>query len=965
MRYFYLLFFIGISNLFAQNTNCVPPSNLQLSNAGTTSVVLSWQPGANETQWEVLVQPEGSPAPTANSQGMMATSNTFTITGLTPGVDYDYCVRAICSATVGGSNWVCFNNIPSTPLFSDQCIDAITLTANNNLSCTNFIASTLTGATPSSSSTTISNCTGMPGNDVWFKFEATSSTHLIKLFDISANATPLKFAIYNGSCNSLNLVLCSNSAENVYNNYTIGTIYYVRVFSTAAITANVVPSNFKICLQRIGNSVIGTSNLFSVPQLVNDVFLNSGCAQISNVSSSSASNAGFNYNGIGYFNSNSSQFPFQEGIVLSTGNVNNISGPNVTTLSDGSGNWPADAQLTNYLNTVLPSSTYSNASWVQFDFVPNSSNFTFDYIFASEEYGTFQCNFSDSFAFFISPLDENNNPTNWQNLALIPQTQQPISVVTLRNSLFNTSCASVNPQFFHSFYGVGGTNLLAAPINFNGITVPMSFTASVTPNQNYRMKMVIQDRSDSAFDSAVFIRKGIFNGNTETCNNQFTLNAFFDLNNNGTKDVNELPCPLGTFSYTNSGNTTQLYSPAGSSSVLVNNNIPYGFSYQVHPEFAAFLQCNTIYSNISYMPNGNNTYWFPVTVSQAFTDVSINLIPVGVSPRPGFSYTNKIVVKNNGLFATSGSIQFLPDEVVSILTVSTAYQTIANGIQINYSNLLPGETTTYFVTMQVPASTVLGTVLENQANVTSSVTELLTSNNQSELNQTVIGSYDPNDKMESHGKEILISEFTANDYLYYTIRFQNTGTAEAIFVNIYDLLNSKLNAATLQMIDASHAYTLERKGNQLRWNFNNINLVPQSQSEALSQGYIHFKIKPNTGYQVNDIIPNTASIYFDYNDPIITNTFLTKFVQTLHLEEISVNEFVVYPNPATTTIQIKSSRENISSVEIFDINGRLVAKVFDQQTVLNVNIEALQKGVYLMQIKTEEGNTKVIKLIKE
>lgn len=963
MKKLYLLFLLSISVLFSQNTNCLPPSNIQISNATATSVVLNWQPGADEIMWEVLVQPAGSPAPTANSQGIVASTNPFTVTGLTPGVAYDYCIRALCGPTTGGSDWVCYNS-NNTPEFADNCINAIPLIANNNLSCNNFISSTLTGSTPSSN-TTMSNCDGVPGNDVWFTFEATSATHLIKLFDISSNALPIKHAVYAGSCDNLNLIFCQNNLESVHNNYSIGTTYYVRVFSTASITANVNPSNFKICLQRIGNTVVGSSNLFTVPQLVNDVFLNSGCAQITNVSSFSANNVGFGFSGIGYFNATNSQFPFQEGIVLSTGNVNNIQGPNLTTLSDGSQNWPGDPQLTNYLNTVLPSSTYHNASWVQFDFVPNSSSFTFDYIFASDEYGTFQCAFSDSFAFFISPLDENGNPTNWQNLALTPGTQQPISVVTIRDNMYNTGCPSVNPQFFHTFYGVNGINQWAAPINFNGITVPMSFIANVTPNQNYRIKMVVQDRSDSAYDSAVFIRKGIFNGNTETCNNQFTLNAFFDLNNNGIKDSNELPCPLGTFTYTNSGNTTQLYSPVGSSNILVNNSNVFGFSYQVHPEFAALLQCTTAHNNITYVPNGNNTYWFPVTVSQPFTDVSVNVIPQGASPRPGFAYTNKIVVKNNGLFPTSGEIQFLPDSAVTILNVSTTYQSIANEIQINYSNLQPGETRNYWVTMQVPATTALGTVLVNQANVTSTLTEPLTNNNQSQLGQIVIGSYDPNDKTESHGKEILISEFTSEDYLYYTIRFQNTGNAEAIFVNVYDILDNKLNPSTLQMIDASHDYILERKGNQLRWNFNNINLVPQSQSEELSQGFIHFKIKPNAGYQVNDIIPNTASIYFDYNDPIITNTFLTKFVQTLNFEEIPVNEFVVYPNPATTTIQIQSSKANIASVEIYDVNGRLVVKVFDQQPILNVNIEALQKGIYLMQIKTVEEETKVVKIMKK
>ncbi|MFN3909280.1 MAG: fibronectin type III domain-containing protein [Flavobacterium sp.] len=106
MKKLYVLFLLSFSVLFSQNSNCLPPSNIQISNATTTSVVLNWQPGADETMWEVLVQPTGSPAPTANSQGIVASTSPFTLTGLTPGVAYDYCVRALCGQTTEVSDWV-------------------------------------------------------------------------------------------------------------------------------------------------------------------------------------------------------------------------------------------------------------------------------------------------------------------------------------------------------------------------------------------------------------------------------------------------------------------------------------------------------------------------------------------------------------------------------------------------------------------------------------------------------------------------------------------------------------------------------------------------------------------------------------------------------------------------------------------------------------------------------------------
>jgi uncharacterized repeat protein (TIGR01451 family) len=135
--------------------------------------------------------------------------------------------------------------------------------------------------------------------------------------------------------------------------------------------------------------------------------------------------------------------------------------------------------------------------------------------------------------------------------------------------------------------------------------------------------------------------------------------------------------------------------------------------------------------------------------------------------------------------------------------------------------------------------------------------------------------------MESHGERILHSTFTANDYLYYTIRFENTGTASAINVRVNDVLDSRLDENTIRMISASHNYIMDRVDNNLTWRFDDIQLPVSVANTTTGKGYITFQVKPRVGFAVGDIIPNTASIYFDFNPAIITNTFNTELIDTL------------------------------------------------------------------------------------
>jgi gliding motility-associated-like protein len=243
---------------------------------------------------------------------------------------------------------------------------------------------------------------------------------------------------------------------------------------------------------------------YTVPQLVNNVLINSPCVNATNISWSTGTNFGSS-NGIGFFQNTNPNFPMQSGVILSTGNALNAPGPNTSLLNDGSPAWPGDVSLEATLAAAGIPMSSKNASVLEFDFTPISSHFSFDFIFASEEYGNFQCQYSDAFAFLLTNLSTGVTT----NLAVVPSTNIPISVVTIRDFLYNSSCPSQNSQFFGSFNG--GSNAANSATNFNGQTKVLTAASVLTPNVPYHIKLVIADRLDHQSDSAIFISSNTLN----------------------------------------------------------------------------------------------------------------------------------------------------------------------------------------------------------------------------------------------------------------------------------------------------------------------------------------------------------------------------------------------------------------------------------------------------------------------
>lgn len=249
--------------------------------------------------------------------------------------------------------------------------------------------------------------------------------------------------------------------------------------------------------------VVNTSN-YTVPQLINSVLINSPCVNATDITWRTGTNFG-STNGIGYFSNTNPNFPMQSGVVLSTGNVLNAIGPNSSILNDGDMSWPGDANLESTLSAAGITMSSKNATVLEFNFTPISPNFSFDFIFASEEYGNFQCLFSDAFAFLLT----NTATGQTTNLAVVPNTTTPISVVTIRDFQYNSSCSSVNSQFFGRFNG--GSQAAGSATNFNGQTKVLTAASELTPGVLYHIKLVLADRSDSNLDSAIFLSSDSFN----------------------------------------------------------------------------------------------------------------------------------------------------------------------------------------------------------------------------------------------------------------------------------------------------------------------------------------------------------------------------------------------------------------------------------------------------------------------
>ncbi len=201
----------------------------------------------------------------------------------------------------------------------------------------------------------------------------------------------------------------------------------------------------------------------------------------------------------------------------------------------------------------------------------------------------------------------------------------------------------------------------------------------------------------------------------------------------------------------------------------------------------------------------------------------------------------------------------------------------------NFENLPPGHSFEQCINMKIPdpLDFPIGDKLKFKTNTEFEGTNGSQSSTEFVYEPIVRCSYDPNDK--------LINPSRTGDYvlfdeeLIYTVRFQNTGNDVAYDVRIEDEIDPNLDLSTFRILGSSHYEVLSTsiEDRLITFNFRDIFLPDSTADKQGSNGHVMYAIKQLNSLNEFTPIENTASIFFDLNPPVITNTTKNEMVSSI------------------------------------------------------------------------------------
>ncbi len=352
--------------------------------------------------------------------------------------------------------------------------------------------------------------------------------------------------------------------------------------------------------------------------------------------------------------------------------------------------------------------------------------------------------------------------------------------------------------------------------------------------------------------------------------------VYFDSNQNGEKDMGELPLNLQTIfidpteltSITNNGISSFIVDPGSYDLSCVP---PYGFGL-TSQQMVSLDVTDTINAEVYFG-------MYP-TVDIIDGTLSITSAPT----RCGFEVPFWISFQNTGTLISDGIVQAELDSLVSFVNSNPAPDSIVgNLIYWSFSELFPTHFGQIELILNIANANFIGEFLSvsSMMDLTNTNASLVSNHNYTYESQ-INCSYDPNDKMVEPNIPGFQNYTVFGDTLRYTIRFQNTGTDTAFTVRIEDFLDPKLKWNEIKILGASHSFTntLELQTGRLEFLFENILLPDSSTNEPASHGYITFKIPHKEGLAEHTTISNSANIFFDFNPPIRTNVVQNIMVNT-------------------------------------------------------------------------------------
>ncbi|MBO6213465.1 T9SS type A sorting domain-containing protein [Algoriella sp.] len=90
---------------------------------------------------------------------------------------------------------------------------------------------------------------------------------------------------------------------------------------------------------------------------------------------------------------------------------------------------------------------------------------------------------------------------------------------------------------------------------------------------------------------------------------------------------------------------------------------------------------------------------------------------------------------------------------------------------------------------------------------------------------------------------------------------------------------------------------------------------------------------------------------------------VTGTTESLGIVELGSNKLAVYPNPATTEVNVQLKDAKVANVEVADVTGRVIPVKFSKEG--KVDTSKLSAGVYFLRVKDDKGVTRIQKFIKK
>ncbi len=228
-----------------------------------------------------------------------------------------------------------------------------------------------------------------------------------------------------------------------------------------------------------------------------------------------------------------------------------------------------------------------------------------------------------------------------------------------------------------------------------------------------------------------------------------------------------------------------------------------------------------------------------------------------------------------------------------------------------------------------------------------------------DIQDEIVCAFDPNDKSVLP-PGIQQQHLTIySDTLEYTIRFQNTGNDTAFYVKVIDTLDFNLDPGSIHDFSSSHSFQMTNDNGILTFDFPGCNLPPDSLDYAASCGYIRFKVNAFSAISNNTVVTNSASIYFNFNDPFITNEVFNTMVYSITGKEeiLSIIQHAkVNPNPFSdeTIISFPNPDQSKFTISIKSMTGEEVANYItflDEIRILGAN---LAPGIYIAELSSHK-----------